>query len=68
LDIPEDGIIADECDRTLYKRDDEDNILPEIDDELFHPDALMALLYACRQMWFDTGAPYGGQSSEDWSE
>ena len=68
LDIPEDGIIADECDRTLYKRDDEDNILPEIDDELFHPDALMALLYACRQMWFDTGAPYGGESSEDWSE
>ena len=50
----------------LDRRDDEDNILPEIDDELFHPDALMALLYACRQMWFDTGAPYGGESSEDW--
>ena len=64
--IPEDGILADECDRTLYKRDEEDNILSEIDDELFHPDALMALLYACRQMWFDIGAPYGGESSEDW--
>lgn len=65
--IPEDGILADECDRTLYKRDEEDNILSEIDDELFHPDALMALLYACRQMWFDIGAPLGGESSEDWN-
>ena len=66
LDIPEDGILADECDRTLYKRDEEDNILPEIDDELFHPDALMALLYAVRQMWYNIGAPLGGESSEDW--
>ena len=66
--IPEDGILADECDRTLYKRDDEDNILTEIDDELFHPDALMALLYACRQMWYNIGAPYGGESSEDWQQ
>ena len=64
--VPEDGILADEFDRTLYKRDDEDNILPEIDDELFHPDALMALLYSVRQMWFDTGKPLGGESSEDW--
>lgn len=67
LDIPEDGILADECERTLYKRDEEDNILPEIDDQIFHPDALMALLYACRQMWYNTGKPYGGESSEDWS-
>lgn len=67
LDIPEDGILADECERTLYKRDEEDNILPEIDDQIFHPDALMALLYACRQMWHNIGAPLGGESSEDWS-
>ena len=65
--VPTDGILADEFDRTLYKRDDEDNILPELDDDIFHPDAAMALLYACRQMWFDTGKPYGGESSEDWS-
>ena len=64
--VPHDGILADEFDRTLYKRDEEDNILSEIDDELFHPDAVFALLYACRQMWFDIGAPYGGESSEDW--
>lgn len=66
LDIPEDGILADECERTLYKRDEEDNVLSEIDDQLFHPDALMALLYACRQMWYNIGAPLGGESSEDW--
>lgn len=66
--VPQDGILADEFDRILYKRDDEDNILPEIDDNLFHPEAAMSLLYACRQYWFDIGAPYGGESSEDWQE
>lgn len=66
--VPQDGILADEFDRILYKRDDEDNILPEIDDDLFHPEAAMSLLYACRQYWFDIGAPYGGESSEDWQQ
>jgi hypothetical protein len=64
--VPQDGFLADEFDRTLYKRDEEDNILPSIDDELFHPDAVFALLYAVRQYWFDTGKPYGGESSETW--
>ena len=68
LDIPEDGILADEFDRTLYKRDEEDNVLSEIDDDLFHPDSVFALLYAVRQYWFDYGKPLGGESSEDWSE
>ena len=66
--VPEDGILADEFDRTLYKRDEEDNVLSEIDDDLFHPDSVFALLYAVRQYWFDYGKPYGGESSEDWSE
>lgn len=65
--IPKGNFLEDEFERTLYKRDEEDNILPEIDDELFHPDAAMALLYASRQMWFDTGNDLGGQSKEDWS-
>lgn len=64
--VPEDGILADEFDRTLYKRDEEDNVLSELDDELFHPDAVFALLYAVRNMWFNTGHELGGQSSEDW--
>lgn len=64
--VPQDGILADEFDRTLYKRDEEDNILSEIDDDLFHPDSVFALLYAVRQYWFDYGKPLGGESSEDW--
>ena len=65
--VPADGILSDEFDRILYKRDDEDNILPEIDEDLYHGDAFYALLYAVRQMWFDTGHELGGQASEDWS-
>ena len=65
--VPEDGILSDEFDRILYKRDDEDNILPEIDEDLYHGDAFYALLYAVRQMWYDTGHELGGQASEDWS-
>lgn len=65
--VPQEGILSDEFDRILYKRDDEDNILPEIDEDLYHGDAFYALLYAVRQMWFDTGNELGGESSEDWS-
>ena len=64
--VSHDGILADEFDRTLYKRDEEDNVLSEIDDDLFHPDSVFALLYALRQYWFDYVKPYGGESSEDW--
>lgn len=48
--------LKDEFERTLYKRDEEDDsILPEIDDDIFHPDAIMALLYASRTIAFDMG-------------
>ena len=48
--------LKDEFERTLYKRDeDDDSILPEIDDDIFHPDAIMALLYASRSIAFDMG-------------
>lgn len=56
LKVPENGICADEFEKTLYKRDEAtDAILPEIDDDQFHPDAAMALLYASRQWTFDEG-------------
>lgn len=58
------GIVTDEFDQTLYKRDEEDNITSEIDDDLFHPDAVDALLYASRQYAFDCGEESGGQSSD----
>ena len=48
--------LKDEFERTLYKRDeDDDSILPEIDDDIFDPDAIMALLYASRTIAFDMG-------------
>lgn len=59
-----DDILADEFERTVYKRDENDNILSEIDDDVFHPDALDALLYASRQFAYDTGKNTGGESSD----
>lgn len=51
--IQKDGVLYDEMQRTLYKRLEDDSITSEIDDDLFHPDALFALLYASRQIHFD---------------
>lgn len=51
--IPENGFLDDEMDKTLYQRDEEDNIINEIDDDVFHPDSIMALLYATRKIFFD---------------
>ena len=62
--IPEDGILQDEFERTVYKRDEQDNITSEIDDDLFHPDATDALLYASRQYAYDCGYDSGGQSTD----
>jgi uncharacterized UPF0146 family protein len=51
--IEKDGDLAFECENTMYKRDDQDNILNEIDDNIYHPDGMDALLYASRQFAFD---------------
>lgn len=64
IQIPEKQTLEDEFERTVYKRDEQDNILPEIDDDLFHPDALDALLYASRQYAYDCGEDIGGESSD----
>ena len=55
ISVPEGGVLDDEFQQTLYKRDEDDIILPEIDDDLYHPDAVFALLYASRQWHFDLG-------------
>ena len=60
----EDGVLVSEFEQTVYKRDEQDNITSEIDDDLFHPDAVDALLYASRQYAFDCGEEIGGQSSD----
>ena len=63
--VPKDGVIEDETKRILYKRDKEtDAILDEIDDDVFHPDALMALLYASRQYYYEFGHDVGGEGKE----
>ncbi|WP_407453958.1 terminase large subunit domain-containing protein [Methanobrevibacter sp.] len=59
--IPKGGILAQECDRILYRRDEYDAILNEIDDDVFHPDAMFALLYASRQYFFDIKLSVGGE-------
>lgn len=53
--IPKNGLVADEFDQIVYKRDKDDNITSEIDEELFHGDISMALLYASRQLTMDWG-------------
>ena len=55
INIPQDSALTEECEMTLHPRDNEDNILPGIDDNVFHPDILMALLYASRRMFYDWG-------------
>lgn len=59
--IPEGGELADEFEQILHPRDEQDNILPGIDDS-YHPDITMALLYAFRQFLFDCGEDAGGES------
>jgi hypothetical protein len=57
--------LVDEFEMTVYKRDEAtDAVLPEIDDDIYHPDAIFALLYAYRQYLFDIGAEGGGQSKD----
>lgn len=53
--VPENGLCADEMDRTLYDRDPKtDAIISELSSD-YHPDILMALLYASRRMFYDMG-------------
>jgi len=46
--------IIEDCDNTLWKRDEEtDKILHEIDDDCWHPNGCMSLLYVSRQFAID---------------
>lgn len=54
LTIAKDGILDREMEQTLYKRDpDTDDIIAEIDDQVFHPDAFYGLLYAMRRVFHE---------------
>ena len=48
---PENSALSDEYEMMVYKRDEEtDAILPELDDDVFHADSVMALLYGSRAL------------------
>lgn len=56
--MKEGGILDEEMETLIYARDEEDSILPIIDDDLGgHPDAADAALYAFRQFAFYAGLP-----------
>lgn len=59
--LPQNGVLALECDRTMYRRDGNDVLTNEIDDDVFHPDGLFASLYASRQYFYEIGDPAGGE-------
>lgn len=51
--VQQGGYLDEEMDKTLYARDENDNIINALDEETFHADAVMALLYATRKVFFD---------------
>jgi hypothetical protein len=65
LQIPNEGITDCEMESIIYRRDEGDNILPEIDEIMgVHPEITMSLLYASRQMFYDFGYKVGGESGD----
>ena len=45
------SIFYDESLKTIWKRDDNDNLTREIDDDAYHPDMMDAIIYALRDKW-----------------
>lgn len=51
--LDKDSIVYEECEAAVWKRDDNDELLNEIDDSAFHPEAMMAFQYAMNRLIFD---------------
>lgn len=64
MKITQGGYLDDEMDRMLYARNEEDDIINEIDESVFHADAIMALLYASRKAFFDMDYDINFKESE----
>ena len=63
--VKKEGYLAQECEDTLWKRDEEtDVIVHEIDDENYHPNGLMALLYVSRQYAYEELGYVEGQAKD----
>lgn len=43
--------VKEECEATVWKRDENDVIIPEIDDDVYHPDIMDAILYVSRNVF-----------------
>lgn len=61
--------LEDECNKTVFRRNDEESPHPyeltrEIDDEAYHPDLMDALLYALRRVWVYTNYNENGEIEE----
>jgi len=59
----------DECNKAVFKRNDEDSPNPyqltrEIDDEAYHPDLMDAVLYAMRKIWVYSNYDENGEIAE----
>lgn len=51
IKVPKGGIFDREADSTVWKRDKDDKIIYEIDDDAYHPDLLDTARYAIREKW-----------------
>jgi hypothetical protein len=50
------GPFWDECLKTVYGRNEQDQLTREVDDETYHPDMMPAITYAMRDLWlFNNG-------------
>ena len=49
--VPKGGIFDREAESTVWRRDKDDRLIYEIDDDAFHPDLLDAARYALREKW-----------------
>lgn len=63
LYIPRGSVLEEECTKTLWERDDSGRILPKVDDDAFHPNAIHALRYT-HIMWSDDWQNYNASNAE----
>ena len=53
--VRKDSAFVDEANKTVWARNDQDELTRKIDDDTFHPDMLDAILYSLRFVWINYG-------------
>ena len=51
LKVDPDGVFADESLKTVFARNEKDELTRVIDDDIFHPDIMDAIRYALSLIW-----------------